>query len=171
MTAPRDLLSHRPDRLVVTGFRNIMAACDLGDTQCWEAVWAQYIAELGAAPARRMVGELQFWARSVRQCAERPLRYYPHCCRHLCHDECMALSLIAAAQADDEATGELAARYLTGQCRKERLGELWEASLSFAEALGQAGQHVIPVPRDVVESIFRVQQATGGCRASCLRLN
>jgi hypothetical protein len=169
--AHTDLLSRRPERLVVTGFRNIMAACELGDMHCWESVWQHYIAELGAARARRTVGELQYWTRSIRSHAERPMTYYPQCCRHLCHDECMALSLIAAAQADDEATGELAARYLTGQCRAKRLSELWQASMPFAEALGEAGQHVIPVPRDVVESIFRMQQATGGCRATCLRLN
>lgn len=165
-----DLLSRRPERLVVTGFRNIMAACELGDVNCWEAVWQHYIAELGPAPARRTVGELQYWARSVRRHSERPLSYYPQCCRHLCHDECMALSIIAAAQAHDETTGHLAARYLTGQNQPERLADVWSASLPFAEALVEAGQQMIPVTRDVVESIFLMQQKAG-CRTSCPRLN
>ena len=170
MANTSDLLARRPERLVVTGFRNIMAACDLGDVNCWETVWQHYIAELGPTPARRVVGELQYWTRCVRIHAERPLSYYPQCCRHLCHDECMALSIIAAAQVEDQATGELAARYLTGQNSRDHLAEVWNASLSFAEALGDAGQHVIPVTRDVVESIFLMQQKTG-CRSSCLRLN
>jgi hypothetical protein len=170
MTNSSDLLSRRPERLVITGFRNIMAACELGDVNCWEAVWQQYIAELGCGPARRIVGELQYWTRTVRRHAERPLSFYPHCCRLLCHDECMALSLIAAAQADDGETGELAARYLTGQNHPDHLADVWNASLPFAAALGDAGQHVIPVTRDVVESIFIMQQK-GACRTSCQRLN
>lgn len=170
MTHTRDLLARRPERLVVTGFRNIMAACDLGDTHCWEAVWQHYIAELGAGTARRMIGELQYWTRSVRQHAERPMSYYPQCCSQLCHDECMALSIIAAAQAEDPSTGQLAARYLTGQSCPARLTELWQASLPFAAALGRAGQFVTPVTGDVVDWIFRMQQA-GGCRSSCPRLN
>jgi hypothetical protein len=82
----------------------------------------------------------------------------------------MALAIIAAAQAEDEATGLLAARYLTGQCCPAQLAAVWQATLPFAEALVQAGQYVHPVTGEVVESIFRMQQA-GGCRASCLRLN
>jgi hypothetical protein len=170
MANSSDLLSRRPERLVVTGFRNIMAACELGDVNCWEAVWQHYIAELGSGPARRIVGELQYWTRSVRHHSERPLSYYPQCCRLLCHDECMALSIIAAAQAEDEATGELAARYLTGQSHPDYLAEVWNASLPFAAALGEAGQHITPVTRDVVESIFLMQQKLG-CRTSCPRLN
>lgn len=170
MTSTLDLLSRRPERLVVTGFRNTMAACELGDLHCWEAVWQLYITELGSGHARQMMGELQYWTRSVRCHAERPLSYYPQCCRALCHDECMALSIIAAAQADDEATRLLAARYLTGQCCPAQLAEVWHAALPFAAALGQAGQYVYPVTGDVVKSIFRMQQA-GGCRSTCVRLN
>jgi hypothetical protein len=125
---------------------------------------------LGTGTARTLVGELQYWTRSVRQHAERPMSYYPQCCRHLCHDECMALSIIAAAQAEDQTTGHLAARYLTGQSCPARLSELWQASLPFAAALAQAGQLVTPVTSDVVDWIFRMQQA-GGCRSSCPRLN
>lgn len=165
-----DLLKRRPERIVVTEFRNIMAACDLGDMYGWEVVWQHYIAELGHAPARRMMGELQYWTRSIRQHSERRLSYNSECCRHLCHDECMALSTIAAAQAGDTATGQLAACYLTGHGCSARLSEIWEASLSFAEALGQAGQFVYPVTADVVDWIFRMQQASG-CHATRSRLN
>lgn len=57
MTASHDFLSRRPEHMVITGFRNIMAACELGDMHCWEAVWQHYIAEVGTSPARRMVGD------------------------------------------------------------------------------------------------------------------
>jgi hypothetical protein len=170
MDSARDLLDRRPERLVVTGFRNIMAACELGDMDCWEAVWQHYIAELGAAPARRMMGELQYWARSLRRHAGRPLSYYPQCCRQLCHDECMALSVVAAAQAGDEATGLLAARYLTGVSAPRALADVWQATLPFACALSEAGQTMFPVTAEVVASIFHMQQQ-GRCRNSCPRLN
>lgn len=170
MTTSGDILSRQPERLVITGFRNIMAACDLGDMACWEAVWRQYIAEVGTAPACRMVGELQYWARSIRHHADRPMSYYPQCCRYLCHDECMAVSIIAAAQAQDRETGFLAARYLTGQNCPDQLAEVWHASIPFAAALCQSAQFVLPVTGEVVESINRMQQH-GECRSACRRLN
>lgn len=170
MTSTKDLLSCRPERLVVTGFRNIMAACELGDMACWEAVWQHYIAELGPEPARSTVGELQYWTRSVRRHAERPLSYYPQCCRHLCHDECMALSIIAAAQAEDEPAGLLAVRYLTGQNCPDRLWDVWQSAQPFACAMRRAGQHLMSVPGDVIESIFHMQQKMNR-PSHCLRLN
>lgn len=168
-TAP-DLLARPPERLVILGFRNLMAACELGDVACWEAVWQHYIAELGPKGARQMLGELQYWARALRRHAERPLAFYPACCRFLCHDECMALSLVAAAQAGDRLTGSLAARHISGQSDPEALAEMWEATLPFAEALGDAGQDMYPVSAEVVESIVRLQQA-GRCREACRHLN
>lgn len=170
MTTSKDILSRRPERLVITGFRSIMAACDLGDMECWETVWRHYIAEVGTVPACRMVGELQYWTRSVRHHAGRPVSYYPQCCRYLCYDECMAISIIAAAQAQDVETGLLAARYLTGQHCPDRLSEIWHASKPFADALCESAQFVLPVTHDVVECINRVHEA-GDCHRPCRRLN
>lgn len=170
MPASPDFLTRPPEKLVIVGFRNLMAACELGDVACWEAVWQHYIAELGPRGARQMLGELQYWARAVRRHAGRPLTFYPPCCRFLCHDECMALSLVAAAQAGDEPTGGLAARHLTGRTDPAVLAELWEATLPFAEALGNAGKDMYPVTLEVVESIARMQQA-GRCRETCRHLN
>ncbi|WP_421694039.1 hypothetical protein [Aestuariivirga sp.] len=170
MATTQDLLSRPAERLVLVGFRNLMAATELGDMACWEAVWQHYIAVLGSSGARRMVGELQYWARSLRRHAERPLTYYPHCCRHLCHDECMALSMVSAAQAGDETTGLLAARYLTGTAAADRLCEVWQATLPFAQALNLQGQAMFPVTAEVVESIFAMQQAVR-CGSRCRQLN
>lgn len=170
MTTVPDLLSRPAERLVVSGFRNLMAASEFGDFACWEAVWQGYQDELGARGARRLVGELQYWVRALRAHAERPLAYYPQCCRFLCHDECMALSMVAAAQANDETTVRLAARHLTGQAAPGPLGALWHATLPFAEALETAGHAMYPVSADVVDSIVRLQQM-GRCRAACRLLN
>jgi hypothetical protein len=158
MTAPSiDLLARQPERLVVSGFRNIMAAYELADADCWEAVWRDFIAALGAPAARRLVGELQYWARCIRFNAERPLTYFPQCCLNLCHDECMALSIVAAAQAADAETGWRAARYLIGSRSERRLREVWTATLPFAAALREAELAMFPVSSDVVDSIFAMQ--------------
>lgn len=170
MPARPDLLNRPPERLVILGFRNLMAASELGDVACWEAVWQHYIAELGPGGARRMLGELQYWTRALRHHAGRPLVFYPPCCRYLCHDECMALSLVAAAQAGDEVTGVLAARLLTGQGEPDSLAEVWQATLPFADALAAAGQDMYPVTAEVVASIARLQQM-GRCRETCRQLN
>ncbi len=84
MTNPtRELLARQPERLVVSGFRNIMAAYELADADCWEAVWRDFIAALGSTSARSLVGELQFWARCIRLNAEKTLAYFPQCCLNL----------------------------------------------------------------------------------------
>lgn len=165
-----DLLSRPAERLVITGFRNFMAACEFGDLACWEAVWDSCLDALGAPGARRMVGELQYWGRALRHHAGRPIAYYPQGCRFLCHDECMALSMLAAAQAGDEATARRAARYLSGRAEPAVLAGMWQASLPFAEALAGEGLALYPVTSEVVDSIDRLRQM-GRCRASCRMLN
>ncbi len=170
MSPAPDLLTRPAERLVIAGFRNFMAACEFGDLACWEAVWQAYHDGLGPRGARRMVGELQYWARALRRESGRPLAYYPPCCRFLCHDECMALSMVAAAQAADEQTATLAARHLTAQVDPDILYALWQATLPFAEALEDAGLEMYPVSSEVVDSIVRLQQM-GRCRAACRLLN
>jgi hypothetical protein len=167
MSTATDLLTRPAERLVLTGFRNLMAACEFGDLACWESVWQAYLDELGPRGARRMVGELQYWGRALRRHAGHPLGYYPQCCRFLCHDECMALSMISAAQADDEPTACLAARHLTGRSEPDTLAELWQATLPFAEALESCGLAMYPVTAAVVDSISRLRKM-GRCRAACL---
>ena len=109
---------------------------------------------IGRAPAaRRLVGELQFWARCIRLNAEKPLAYFPQCCLNLCHDECMALSIVSAGQARDAETGLRAARYLTGTSDMLRLRDVWHATLPFAAALHDARLAMYPVTVEVVDSI------------------
>ena len=52
----------------------------------------------GAYHARRAFGDLQYWVWAVRNSTERPIGCYPHCCRWVCRDECMALSVVSALQ-------------------------------------------------------------------------
>ncbi|PZF75336.1 hypothetical protein DK847_18570 [Aestuariivirga litoralis] len=135
----RDLPDHPAERLVISGYRNMMAALDLGDGACWEEIWRAFTRELGPEDARRTVGEVQYWVRTLRACSARALGFYPQCSGLLCEDECMALTLVAAAQAGDASTGCEAASLLTGSGEAARLREVWQASCHLATALTCSG--------------------------------
>jgi hypothetical protein len=152
-----ELLDLKPEKLVITGFRSCAAGYDFSDASCWEAAWQAFQGELGPRCARCLMGELQFWVRSIRLNTERPLRYFPLGCRHLCHDECMALSALSAAQSGDEEAGRLAIRHLMEGADAAAIEDVWLAAQSFAEALKQSGQVLYPVTCSVIQSIAAMQ--------------
>ena len=43
-----------------------MAGYEFGDIECWETGWRFYVGEIGSGEARSLMGELQYWVRSVR---------------------------------------------------------------------------------------------------------
>jgi hypothetical protein len=147
-----------PERLVVFGFRNIMATHDMGDGACLEIAWREYLQAAGAGASRRLMGELQFWVRSIRQCTRRDLKYFPCACRHICHDECMAVATIAAAQAMDRQLTIQAAEQLLGTQDVHAMSELWAASCHFAAALKLDGLELFPVTAHVIDSIAAIEQ-------------
>jgi hypothetical protein len=152
-SCPLKLLDRKPERLVVTGLRCCMAGYNFGDIDCWETAWRSYCMELGTSDARRLMGELQYWVRSLRAEIARPLDIFPHGCGHVCPDECMALSLIAALQDNDLATALLAARHLSGTIEGEPPLSLAIAGQGYADAMIEAGQKLLSVPASVVLSI------------------
>jgi hypothetical protein len=152
-----DLLERRPEKLAVMGFRCCMAGYDFCDAACWEAAWLSYIGEVGQAEAPSLMGELQYWIRSLRRNSRRPLTYYPQGCRYLCFDECMALAALSAAQSKDELAGMLAVQHLTGLFDSSSLAESFDAAKGFAGALLKSGQPLYPVNSAVVESIAKMR--------------
>jgi hypothetical protein len=52
-----------------------MAGYAYGDVDCWETAWRSYCGEVGTSDARRLMGELQFWVRTLRaeSARDRPL--------------------------------------------------------------------------------------------------
>ncbi|MBL8791072.1 MAG: hypothetical protein JNM45_11265 [Rhizobiales bacterium] len=153
-----DIFALTPERLVIQGFRNVMAAHDLSDSACWEQAWTAYIDSLGSGPARRLMGELQFWTRAIRTHSQKPMRYFPCSCRHICHDECMAVSAVAAAQAGDRACTDLAGLHLLGTADEAALTELWLASSHFAAALKMERLELYPVTASVITSINAMEE-------------
>jgi len=164
VNCPLKLLDRKPERLVVTGLRCCVAGYNFGDIDCWETAWRSYCMELGTSDARRLMGELQYWVRSLRAESVRSLDVFPHGCGHVCRDECMALSHIAALQDNDLSTALLAARHLSGMIEGEPPLSLAVAGQGYADALIEAGQKLLSVPASVVLSIAAF--GSGSCPAA-----
>lgn len=143
-------LDRLPERLVVEGFRRWMAGYDTGDIQCWELAWNLYAKALGPKQARGAMGELSGWVRCIRSCSARPMCLFPYGCGKLCRDECMAVSMLAGAQHRDEAALQAAAFQLVGTHRAD---DAIESARSFADMLGSFGQHLLAVPKPVIDDI------------------
>ncbi|WP_321501125.1 hypothetical protein [Breoghania sp.] len=143
-------LERLPEKLVVEGYRRWMSGYETGDIQCWEMAWNLYAGSLGACQARALVAELSCWIRTIRAVSTRTMNHFPYGCGKLCRDECMALSMVAGVQHKDRAAMEAAATHLIG-CH--RIHDALEASCSFGMALDAIGQHLIRVPKPVVQDI------------------
>ena len=150
---PGTLLDRPAEKLVITGFRCWMAGYELGDIECWEIAWTEYAKILGPQNARSALSELQYWVRTLRQVTTREITCFPYCCKNICKDECMALSLISAHQRQDRSAARAAAHYISGLNDCASLQELVDAGSSFAAALANAGQILVPVSLDLVERI------------------
>lgn len=143
-------LDRVPERLVVEGFRRWMAGYDTGDIQCWELAWNLYAKTLGPREARLAIAELSCWVRTIRCGANRAVCIFPYGCKKLCRDECMAVSMLAGAQHRDDCALKAAAFELVGEAG---ISETIEAARAFGSLLESIGQHLLAVPRPVIDDI------------------
>jgi hypothetical protein len=162
---PHDIFSLTPERMVIYGFRNAMAAHDLNHAAYLDRAWCDYIDALGANPARRLMGELQYWTRTIRCHASRSMHYFACRCRHICHDECMAVAMISAAQRNDRQCTELAASHLLCSAEREKLTDVWIASGHFGAALLLERLELFPVTAEVITSIAAMEEQNLACAA------
>ncbi|WP_181708437.1 hypothetical protein [Chthonobacter rhizosphaerae] len=146
------ILARQPERLLVEGFRHWLNGYATGSIDCWELGWALYARELGPRDARRLLAELSFWVRETRDAASRPLGCFPYGSCWLCRDECLALSLVAAAQHGDRDALRAAAGHLADGGPTEPLEG---AAAAFAEALQSVHQQLLPVPSAVIDTVAR----------------
>lgn len=68
------------------------------EVACWGRVWSAYAAALPAGLAGPAVQALAEWVRAVHMRSARRIEVAPLDCATFCRDECMAISIIAAAQ-------------------------------------------------------------------------
>ncbi len=159
--SPNTLVSRPAEQIVLVGARCWMAGYEHGDIECWETAWRHYSRMLGTREGRLLLSEMQYWVRVLRDVSVRTISFYPHCCRHICADEYISLCLLAACQREDLTTTRSAAHQLSGLNPGSAFDLLTDASASFAAALSDAGQRLLPVPLSLIERAAAREGAVG----------
>lgn len=147
---PYDLPSARPplrelsgaERLTGLGFRYWLHGYQGGQLTCWEDAWNLYACELGPEVARVAIRDLSSWVRQVSGHAQRPIRLCPAGSERFGYDECLAVSMIAAAQHDCPAIKACAYALLGAQPQDDVL----LSATRFAACLGDNSMILSPSP-------------------------
>ncbi len=148
MTCPAaDYLNRKAERLVVEGYRKCLTACAGSDPSAWDTAYDLYAGELGASEGRVVMDGLGRFVAALGRCATCPLRFFPSEACHLCRDECLVLSLVAALQHGDDDAGRMSAQGLACQTR---CTELTAAASDYAMRLKVFGLTLLPIPPLVV---------------------
>lgn len=132
---------HGPERLVGFGFRLWLNGFRTGDITSWETAWSAYAGTIGADAAKTTVGQLSCWVRAIDCYAQRKLETAPNDCERFCHDECVAIAMIAACQHHVCPAMRACAFALLGCSMIEEVVEVAE---NFAEAMRDARQILSP---------------------------
>jgi hypothetical protein len=130
-----------PERLVGFGFRFWLNGFRTGDISNWEKAWSTYANTIGATAAKATVGQLSCWVRAIDCHAQRELETSPNNCARFCHDECVAIAMIAACQHHACPAMRACAFALLGCSMIEEVVDVAE---SFAQALRDADQVLSP---------------------------
>jgi hypothetical protein len=85
--------------------------------------------------------ELACWVRAVQDSAERRIEVFPAQCSRFCRDECLAISMVAAAQHSACPAFRACAVALLGS---NEIDEAIEGAEGFARCLRQADQVLSP---------------------------
>ncbi|WP_306883490.1 hypothetical protein [Amorphus orientalis] len=144
-------MDRRPERLVIEGYRNWMAGYQTGSIEPWEHTWSFYTSELGMVDGRRAVADLSAFVRTLRGCADCPLRIFPTGADRLCREECLAVGLIAAAQHGDVDLCGCCIEALSGCARRVEIGA---AADRYADTLMELGQALHPVAPGAIQEIL-----------------
>ncbi len=130
-----------PERLVGVGFRLWLNGFRTGDITNWEEAFSTYARTIGAPAAGRAVGQLSSWVRAIDFYAQRKLVTSANDARRFCHDECVAIAMIAACQHHACPAMRACAFALLGCSMIE---EVVDGAESFARTLREADQVLSP---------------------------
>ena len=89
--------------LVVLAYRSSWRNCRGAHAKYRAGVWEVFEAAAPPGEAEALFGHVFAFARALLAVAERPLEWRQTYCAHLCRDEWLAVSMIAAAQRADVA--------------------------------------------------------------------
>ncbi len=127
--------------LAVLAYRSVMAELSGAHAKYRADVWEVFEASAPPGDAEALFGHFFAFVRALLATTERPLEWRRTYCAHLCRDEWLAVSMIAAAQRSD-VTGLLeAASELIGV---EALGDALGAAQTLASELAQRGLYLHP---------------------------
>jgi hypothetical protein len=152
---PQTLGGH--ERLAGLGFRSWLAGYQNNQMTYWEDAWNLYAQALGPVPARTAIRDLSAWVRAISDHAQRPIRLYPAQCERFTHDECLAVSMIAAAQHNCPAIRACAYALLGAQ----PLDEVLARATRFAACLSQ--NQILLGPGPIVDPLATPQLIAPGC--------
>ena len=88
----------RATQMVGRSFRFAMHARRERSAVSWSYAWQEIAGVTGADGADALIGSLGIFVQSVDTAAARRIEVLPKGCPGLCRDECLAVSVIAAAQ-------------------------------------------------------------------------
>lgn len=143
------ILARQPERVLVEGCRTWIAGFATRCIDCWDIGWDMCAREVGARDARRLSADLFAFVRVANAATDRPILTMSYGCSMLSRDECLLLAAVAGQQNADRASAFAAARHLAG----EGADTVAAAAGLLAAALQQMHQHLLPVPRFVVEDV------------------
>lgn len=158
------VLDNLPERLFAVGLRCTIEGFDYSDIECWETAWQTYCREVDAVCARRLLGEVQYFVRVLRQYEPRGYSLFPYGCRRLSHDESQILNFIVCLQKSDAQAADVAIRLVLGnstQCHPHNLKHLMSAGQAVADAFAAHTLFFIPLGQDVLDAL------TGKSNAIC----
>ncbi len=81
------VLDNGPEQLFTVGLRCTIEGFDYSDIECWETAWRTYCSEVDAVCARRLLAEVQYFVRVLRQYDPRSWSLFAYGCRRLSHGE------------------------------------------------------------------------------------
>ena len=138
---PAAVVLSAPDRLVGVGFRCWLSGFQKGDIACWEMAWDAFARAVGPAEAKPLMSDLGCWVRAVQDTTKRAIEVNPATCRRFCRDECLAISMVAAAQHSACPAIRACAVALLGS---SKIDEAMQGAEEFALRLKKADQVLSP---------------------------
>jgi len=144
-------LNRLPESLVLNGYRGWLRGLAFKEYDSFNDVWNYYAASLGSQAGGLALKSLEGLVQCLCACASCPLRFLSNQCNHLCRDECLLLSIVAALQHGDEAALHTSVSPLFN---REKEGQVLSAAGEYAFILKASNAVLLPVSAEVITDIL-----------------
>lgn len=144
-------INRQAESLVLRGYRSWLHGLVLDDPRLFEEVWNLYASKLGSQNGRFALNALEKLIKNLGVCARCPLRFLSKECQHICRDECLILSTIAAIQHGDD---DALRTSMSAICGKDRQGQVLAPAGEYALILKASNEVLLPIPDFAVRDII-----------------